>query len=277
MLNSICGIAYRAGCLLKFGKQTLISKKNSFNDIGSYVSEMDQKSENFILEQLTIQTPDYNFCGEESGLIDRGSKYTWFVDPLDGTYNYLRGYPMWGVSIGLCYEQTPILGVLYFPDLQKMYYAEEEMGAFCNEEKINVSDLNFTEGCYSIPSFIYQGKKQANEELINNATATKIHHCSTFDFACLAEGNTEVIVSGTLAPWDSCAGVCLVREAGGSIVDFRGEEWIMSSDSLIASNKFNSSLLAIIQRDEPQIINKNFLIPGLNQEDKMTEGQNLSH
>ncbi|MBB6372628.1 inositol monophosphatase family protein [Chryseobacterium shigense] len=274
IMNYTIGLAYRAGnLLLNHENNHVFSKKNEFNDIGAYVSEMDKKSEELIMKMISVQFPSHNLCGEESGLIDKNSEYTWYIDPLDGTYNYIRGYPMWGVSIGLSKNQTPIIGVLYFPKLNKLVYAGQELGAYNNEKKLQVSKLDYTDGCYSVPTYKYQEKQQAIIELIEKMSTTKIHHCSSFDFACLAEGNTEVILSGTLAPWDSCAGVCIVREAGGVVVNLNGNDWIMSSEYIIAMNKYDNSIIELIKNKKLEILEKNFLIPEIKRSEKNNPSQ----
>ncbi|HFG0578581.1 hypothetical protein LIS90_12205 [Flavobacterium psychrophilum] len=274
IMNYAIGVAYRAGNLLLNHKDNhLFTRKNEFNDIGAYVSEMDKKSEELIMNMLSLKFPSHNLCGEENGLIDKNSSYTWYVDPLDGTYNYIREYPMWGVSIGLAKNQKPIIGVIYFPKLNKLVYAGHNFGAYSNEQKIQVSKLNYTEGCYSIPTYKYQEKKQAVIQLIENMRVTKIHHCSTYDFVCMAEGNTELILSGTLAPWDSCAGVCIVREAGGIVVDLDGDDWVMSSNYIVALNKFENSVLEILKDTDIGILEKNFLVPEIKRKKENTNGQ----
>ncbi len=279
LMNFAIGVAYRAGRLLKSSKYNhSYSKKNDFNDIGSYVSEMDKKSETLIRKMIVASYPDHNFCGEEGGLVDNGSEYTWYVDPLDGTYNYIRSFPNWGVSIGLAKNEVPVVGVLYFPDLDKLVYAAQGVGGYSNEKPINVSNLSYGEGCYTIPTYQYQGKQQANIQVIHEMEVAKIHHCSSFDFACIAEGNAELILSGTLAPWDSCAGVCVVREAGGNVVDSLGEPWKMSSNYLVAANQYYQPVIDHLKSTELELLEKNFLIPEINRKQhNYSDIQKLRH
>lgn len=180
--------------------------------------------------------------------------------------------------MGLAKNQIPVLGAMYFPALNLMIYANHSKGAYCNENKIHVSDLNLIEGSYSIPTYSYQGIVQADQNFMDQMKTSKIHNCTTYDFACLSQGKTELILSGTLGPWDSCAGVCIVREAGGVVLDENGNDWKVSSNLMIASNKKSKELLELIKSTNVNSLNRSFLIPELEKDNKQDNlSKNLEH
>ena len=119
-----------------FNKIKHISKKGE----GDYFTNVDILAEEKIISIIQRRFPKHNILSEEAGLIDKNSEFTWLVDPLDGTHNYMHGLPLFGVSVGLEHKKKIIMGVIYLPMLDELFVAERGKGAFLNGKRIKVSN-----------------------------------------------------------------------------------------------------------------------------------------
>ena len=138
MKDFTINLAKEAGKILMndFGRLKTIKKKGQ-ND---FVTNADYESEKFIISKIQGKYPEHSILSEEKGEIKNDSDYEWYIDPLDGTTNFVHGLPMFGVSIGLAKKGESILGVIYLPFFNEMYVAEKGKGAYLNGKKIHVSD-----------------------------------------------------------------------------------------------------------------------------------------
>jgi len=138
-LNTAVNAALLAGKSIMRFYSRLDNLKITSKGFNDYVSEADQESEKIITEILIKAYPQYKITAEESGSNDINSEYEWFIDPLDGTTNFIHGIPQFAVSIGLCKNKTSILGVVYDPFKNELFCAEKGKGALMNNKKIRVS------------------------------------------------------------------------------------------------------------------------------------------
>ncbi|MEK7651779.1 MAG: inositol monophosphatase family protein [Patescibacteria group bacterium] len=220
--------------------------KNSSYDIGSVVTEADLASEKKIVEILKAAFPDHGFHLEENGIDNESAEYIWYIDPLDGTSNFVRSIPLFGISIGLAQKGVPILGVLYFPALNLLVHATKDQGAFANNKKIEVSKRPLEKTLY-YSGGKFNGKMLLNQALVNSVAMIKIIDSSSYEFAQIAMGNAE-IYSLINIPHDVVAGVCIVREAGGKVTDGSGKPWAIHSDTILATNGIvHDQVLKLIQ------------------------------
>lgn len=208
-----------------------------------FVSEVDRQAELAIIDILKRAYPDHQFLGEESG--DSGqtdSAYRWIIDPLDGTTNFLHGLPHYSVSIALEYQGRIELGVIYNPSNQELYTAERGGGAFLNNRRIRVAGLRTLEGALLGTGFPFRPEQDVNAYL---KTFRALHGplagirragSAALDLAYVAAGRLDGFWEFGLQPWDMAAGILMVREAGGVVVDFAGKEAFMTSGNLIAAN-----------------------------------------
>lgn len=208
-----------------------------------FVSEVDRQAEHAIIDILKRAYPDHQFLGEESG--DSGqtdSAYRWIIDPLDGTTNFLHGLPHYSVSIALEYQGRIELGVIYNPSNQELYTAERGGGAFLNNRRIRVAGLRTLEGALLGTGFPFRPEQDVNAYL---KTFRALHGplagirragSAALDLAYVAAGRLDGFWEFGLQPWDMAAGILMVREAGGVVVDFAGKEAFMTSGNLIAAN-----------------------------------------
>ena len=196
-----------------------------------YASEVDRLAEAEIIKELRRAQPDYTVLGEECGQLkgNRGpSRFTWVIDPLDGTSNYLHGFPHWCVSIALCEGAEPVHAVIFDPLRNELFTASRGHGAQLNGRKIRVSERKELEGALLATGFAPRERKRADAQLdaikslLVQAEDIRRAGSAALDLAYVAAGRFDGYFEAGVKAWDLAAGVLLVREAGGRVSDFRG-------------------------------------------------------
>ena len=196
-----------------------------------YASEVDGLAEAEIVKELRRANPEYAVLGEEGGAQkgNRGaSRYTWVIDPLDGTSNYLHGWPHWCVSIALVENGEPIHGVVFDPLRNELFTASRGSGAALNERRIRVGERKDLTGAMLVTGFPPRERARAGaqleclRELLRDAEDVRRTGSAALDLAYVACGRADGYFEAGVQPWDIAAGVLLVREAGGRVCDYRG-------------------------------------------------------
>jgi myo-inositol-1(or 4)-monophosphatase len=196
-----------------------------------YATEADRLAEVEIVKELRRAHPDYAVLAEESGHSkgNRGpGRYTWVIDPLDGTSNFLHGFPHWCVSIALCEGAEPVHGVIYDPLRNELFTASRGGGAQLNGKKIRVGERKELDGAMLATGFAPRERKRADAQLdcikslLVQAEDIRRAGSAALDLAYVAAGRFDGYFEAGLKSWDIAAGVLLVREAGGRVGDFRG-------------------------------------------------------
>ncbi len=196
-----------------------------------FATEADRLAEVEIVKELRRAHPDYGVLGEESGHTkgNRGpSRCTWVIDPLDGTSNFLRGFPHWCVSIALCEGAEPVHAVIYDPLRNELFTASRGGGAQLNGKKIRVGERRELDGAMLATGFAPRERKRADAQLdcikslLVQAEDIRRAGSAALDLAYVAAGRFDGYFEAGLKSWDIAAGVLLVREAGGRVGDFRG-------------------------------------------------------
>jgi len=193
------------------------------------VTEADVAVEKYIVGKIKEKYPEHGIVGEESGKSVESSEYVWYIDPIDGTSNYSHSDPNFAVVIALAKKGEVIESCIYLPMLDEMYYAKIGEGAYCNGEKITVSEINLLKD-----SFVQLGispKKDTVEESLNvvrhfsvNADRVRDYGFCAGQLAYVAKGRAEVLMKISQYPWDIAAGMLLVSEAGGKVTDEKGNK-----------------------------------------------------
>lgn len=223
-----------------FGKKHQYKFKNE--DQSNFATQADLKAEQKIVQILTKNFPSHSIIAEEQTRLDRGSEYTWVIDPVDGTFSFAVGVPYYSVSIGLLKNNEPILGVIYNVSMKQLYWAQLNKGAFLNGKKIQVSSRdNLNEASASL-DFGHRQKRQRLIDRYVTPLITKIGYPYSFGSAAatlgmVAQGILDVYVNNAWI-WDFAAGTVIVREAGGKVTDFAGKEpdWSQDRLNIVASN-----------------------------------------
>lgn len=244
MIQDIITAAEQGGKIVKkyFGATLELEQKSNASD---FRTKADLESEQAILSALSEKFPSYNIISEETGFIDRKSEYTFVVDPLDGTNNFVLGIPNFSVSIGLLKGHTCVAGAIHVPFLNQTYSAEHGMGAFCNGKKISVSEETSLENSTIAYTRGYTSPLQLEVELlrklgIGDTRQYKrylIDWSPAFDCCLLASGKIESIINDDNELYDYAAGKIIAREAGAVITDFSGmEQNDKETSRFVASN-----------------------------------------
>jgi myo-inositol-1(or 4)-monophosphatase len=208
-----------------------------------FVSEVDRQAEREIVRELKRAYPDHAILGEETGASGKaGARYTWAVDPLDGTHNYLRGIPHFGVSLALLDRGEPVHAVILDPVRNEIFTASKGDGAFLNDRRIRIGKRESLEGAMLATGFPYRERRHLDaqlgmtRELLKRAEDIRRTGSAALDLAYVAAGRMDGYFEIGLYTWDMAAGCLLVREAGGRYCDFTGRDGIPETGNLVAGN-----------------------------------------
>ena len=209
-------------------------------DDRSLVSDVDREAEALIRGRIAAAFPSHGILGEEGGGSCRGAGTTWVIDPLDGTHNYLRGIPLFGVSIGVVQNGEFVAGVIDIPAEGLQYAAERGSGAWRNGERIRVSEradpATWSVGFDSELRGRFPRKARVLEELGRSVFNVRMFGSSARSLSLVAEGALDGLVEFFDQPWDFAAGVVLVREAGGRFTGFDGAPPPCAPAAYVAGN-----------------------------------------
>jgi myo-inositol-1(or 4)-monophosphatase len=236
---AMTAIAREAGALLMdyFRQQVKIEYKGE----ADLVTVADRSSEKLIRERIRSQFPGHDVLGEEEGLVDTGSDYRWYVDPLDGTTNFAHGFPVFCVSLGLEHKGERIAAVVYDPTRDEMFTAEQGSGAFLNQQRIHVSKTVNLGECLVATGFPSR-KRHKNPNIYFYHHITLRTHgvrragSAALDLCYVAAGRLDGFWEFNLNSWDTAAGVLIVKEAGGKVTRFDGGPFEINSRETLASN-----------------------------------------
>jgi myo-inositol-1(or 4)-monophosphatase len=228
---------------------TLSVSNKSRND---YVSEVDRLAEEEIIKVIRKSYPEHGILAEESGKRD-GNDYQWIIDPLDGTTNYLHGFPQFSVSIALSNRGKIEQGCIYDPLREELFTATRGSGAFLNDRRIRVSAAKTLEGTLLGTGFPFKQQQHLNaylemfKVLHRESAGIRRAGSAALDLAYVAAGRLDGFWEIGLNPWDMAAGALLIQEAGGMVGDFRGGDTFQESGNIVAGNpKVYQSMLQAI-------------------------------
>ena len=233
--------AISAGELLLDGASRPFSV--SYKGERNLVTEMDKKAETLIVDILHKEFPDHDIIAEEGGGQNNNSLWCWYIDPIDGTTNYVRRFPIYCVSIGLEHNGELVIGVVYQPVLKELFTAQLGCGAFLNGEKLKVSSVASMNEAVLATGFPYTVKQNPDLYLARfrgfmlDSLAIRRAGSAALDLCYVAAGRFDGFWESNLAPWDMAAGVLMVTEAGGEVTDFLGGKDFLTKGEIIASNK----------------------------------------
>lgn len=221
---------------------TLQNKNIKNEDPTDYATDADVGAEKAIVKIIASNFPGHNILAEEQTNLNNNSKYTWVIDPLDGSIAFGSGIPYFSISIGLLEDNMPVLGVIYNPSSEKLYWAQTGKGAHLNGKRIQVSKKKGLTESVGVLDFGHNFRRQYKLDLYVNKLIPKIGYIYSFgsavdSLAMVAEGMLDLHVNYAY-PWDFVAGAVIVREAGGRVTDFAGNEpnWTKQRIEAVASN-----------------------------------------
>jgi len=241
-----------------FGNINSIEKKSTNIDL---VTKADLESEKYLINQISKKYPTHSILAEESGELLKDSKYTWVIDPLDGTTNFAHNLPIFAVSIGLIKNNTDTLcSVVYNPAADKCFYAEKNNGAFLNNNKINCTSCNTLTNSLLATGFPYLHDKRYDtsfnifKDFYDKTRGIRRLGAASLDLCFVAMGRFDGFYEYELKPWDICAGALIVNESGGNVTDWDGAKVPFSGSRILATNsKIHSEMIKILTKKEYQL------------------------
>jgi len=215
-------------------------KNNNFTNL---VTDVDKGTEKLIVNYLRSKYPDFSVLSEEGTNYAGDNSYKWIIDPIDGTTNFVHGFPFFCVSIGLEYNDEIVLGVVYDPSHDEMFSAVNGQGSFLNDKQIKVSKNELLKaailatGFANTNNFDYDKKimdifweMTKRTQSIRRTGSAALHLCYV---AC---GRLDGYWETGLSPWDTAAGILIVKEAGGKITNFKSDKFSCYEKEILASN-----------------------------------------
>jgi myo-inositol-1(or 4)-monophosphatase len=225
-----------------FGLVSSISKSSDNNQV---LTEVDIKIGTLLIRRINESYPEHNIIDEEAGAIDKGSEYTWIIDPIDGTSNFASGILTYGIMIGLLKDNEPIAGGVALPELSSVYVASKGKGAFCNDQEIQVStetSLLSSLVAYGIDGHQENPDLTHKEVKILGDIVLGIRNLRTsnsaYDAMMVASGKYGATLNKTSKIWDNVAPHIIIKEAGGIYTDFYGKPMDYSKPLLRIEDNF---------------------------------------
>lgn len=257
LLNTAVKAARRAGKVImrhahQLDRLTIESKGRS-----DYVSQVDRDAEAEIIDVIHRAYPDHAILAEETGRQGK-SDYLWIIDPLDGTTNYLHGYPQYAVSIGLWYQGRSHQAVVFDPLKNELYVASRGAGSQLNDRRMRVSGASQLEHALLATGFPYRDMGQLEtfintfRTLLPRVSGVRRAGAASLDLAHVACGKLDGFWEFGLSPWDMAAGVLLIEEAGGMVSDFcGGQNYLETGHVLVGSPRIHTELLNLLAPQLP--------------------------
>ena len=218
------------------------------------VSEVDKLCEKAIKQIILDAFPDHDLLTEESAFKGKGSPFKWVIDPIDGTTNYIHGFPFFCVSIALEIDGKIKLGVVYDPLFDELFQAETGKGAFLNGNQISVSRMKDLDLSFLTTGFPYDVREHVDfylrffRQFMMKSIAIRRPGSAALDLCYVAAGRFDGYWELKIHSWDVAAGSLMVTEAGGKVTDFRGRTFSIYDEEIIASNGWiHEEMLRVIQ------------------------------
>ena len=234
--------ARRAGSIITRASQDVGALKVRSKTFNDFVSEVDHAAERSIIETLQEAYPDHGFLGEESGADRIDAENVWIIDPLDGTTNFLHGFPQYSVSIALMQQGVLTQAVVYDPNRNDLFTATRGRGAFLNDKRIRVSSRAKLQESIIGTGIPFRDFEHLDtylgmfKDMVKKTSGIRRPGSAALDLAYVAAGWFDGFWEIGLSKWDIAAGALLVQEAGGIIGDFEGNEKWIESGNIVAGN-----------------------------------------
>ena len=253
ILEAMIIASFTGGNILKkyFEKENLsVLQKSVSYDL---VTNIDIESQEEINSILTKRFPDIPVVGEEDSIQTRRQSRAFYVDPLDGTFNFVHKYPFFSVSLGYWENNEPVIGVVFDPIRRDLFYAQKGEGAFLNGERITVSDRTILEGSYLVTGFPYkEGKHSRIEKEIRLAmklTDLRVLGSTALELCYVACGIIDGYWEYDLSSWDLAGGVLIAQEAGAVVTNPNGEDFdLFEGDVLAAPPSIHQKLFEALKK-----------------------------
>jgi len=263
MLNVAVKAARRAGTIINRASLSLERLQIARKQQNDFVTEVDQAAEQAIIETLQEAFPTHEFLAEEGGRLNRDGQvigastwqqvlddaqqseeehHVWIIDPLDGTTNFIHGFPQYAVSIALSVNGVVTQGVIYDPSRDELFTASKGAGAFLNNRRLRVGNQTRISECLIGTGFPFRSDQDIDgylrlfEKITRNCAGLRRPGAASLDLAYVAAGRFDGFFERDLKPWDMAAGTLMIQEAGGLVGNYRGDEDFLASGEVMAAN-----------------------------------------
>jgi myo-inositol-1(or 4)-monophosphatase len=253
--NQVCNLSRAVGIFIYEESKKITSGQVEVKGNHDFVTYVDKEAERRLIEKLKKIIPEAGFIAEESPELKAGDDFTWVIDPLDGTTNFIHNIPIFSISIALMYKKELISGVIYEINRDECFYAWKDGGAFLNGNSIKVTNTSTLNDSLLGTGFPYYDYNQLDEYLqlfkyfMKNTRGVRRLGSAAVDLAYLACGRLDGFYEYGLNPWDVAGGILIVKEAGGISCDFNGGDNYLYGKQLISSNKkIHNGLLQCVKK-----------------------------
>jgi myo-inositol-1(or 4)-monophosphatase len=250
ILNIAIRAARRAGSIISRASLDSGAIQVRSKRVNDFVTQVDQAAEQAILDVVKKAYPDHGFLAEESGKSGGDAETVWIIDPLDGTTNFIHGFPQYCVSIGVQHRGALAHAVVFDPNRNELFTASKGGGAFLNDRRIRVSKCLRLNDALVGTGFPFKELGRLTlytrqlRHMMENAAGVRRAGAAALDLAYVACGRLDAFWELGLSPWDVAAGALLIQEAGGLVGDLKGEQtWLESGDVCAATPKLFPALL----------------------------------
>src|SRR5438093_11466484 len=241
ILNIAVRAARRAGSIINRAALDSGGLRVTSKRAKDFVTQVDHAAEEAIIDIVRKAYPEHGFLAEESGASEQHAEFVWIIDPLDGTTNFIHGFPQYCVSIGIQQRGAPAHAVIYDPARNELFTASKGRGAFLNDRRIRVSTL--TKFGDALVGTGFPFKELERIDLYTRQLQTMMKTCAgvrragaaALDLAYVACGRLDAFWELGLSPWDMAAGAVLIQAAGGLAGDLQGEQTFMESGDIVAA------------------------------------------
>jgi len=240
--KQVVNLAKGVGFFIKQEASKFSEKDIEVKGEHNFVTYVDKTAERKLIEELKKILPEAGFIAEEEQNLEKGERFNWIVDPLDGTTNFIHSVPLYSISIALMDKDKVISGVVYEINLEEAFYAWAGSPAFLNGKEIKVSKTKDLDNSLIATGFPYYDYSLLDEymelfkDLMKNSRGVRRLGSAAVDLAYVAAGRFELFYEYGLNPWDVAAGAFIVKQAGGEVSDFKGTDNFIFGKEIIASN-----------------------------------------
>jgi len=254
LLASTIEIAVETGAFIKSQRNVLSAGDIQSKGIHDYVTRVDKESERMLVKYLSALLPDSGFLTEEKTTKQQKMPYTWIIDPLDGTTNFIHGSPPYAVSIALQHDDETVLGVVYEITMNEVFAVANEEVPTLNGKEIKVSNVTFLGDVLMATGFPFINFERIDsymevlKRLMVETQGVRRLGSAATDLAYVACGRYDGFYEYNLNPWDVAAGALLVKKAGGIVQDFRGgDDYLFGREIIAATNGVFEDIARIIR------------------------------
>lgn len=248
-------IAREAGGFIREERKKITTDDIELKSVSSLVTYVDKTAEATIVAALRELIAKSGFVAEEGTADSNNEKYTWFVDPLDGTTNFIHGISPYSVSIALMEENEMVIGVVYEVGANEMFYAWKNSPAFLGDKEIKVSITTKPENTLIATGFPYYDFDRVDDyigamkHLMRSTRGLRRLGSAAIDLAYVAAGRFDAFYEHGLHAWDVAAGTFILKQAGGKVTDFNGgKNWLFGGEIVAASNNYFNGFYEVINK-----------------------------